>query len=224
MAHPALEIDQISSFYVKNAKADPFYLSFLYPRAKHLAVGGTSRVICRSQRELDSLRSLVAAGKLTLENYALSNSLALIGRITPASKTGANYTLGPFDIEQFPQLVAVLMVGAMSAGGSVDIRATECATSGGVYTDIVGRKTQRFAEEDAEENKEALLAVNAGHLGTGKRYVKFVVAVDSAPGSEPVSEPPDGTATAVLSLAVLGGGRIDDDISDIDAATVIDAV
>jgi len=119
-------------------------------------------------------------------DYSTSTVKALLTSQTITSTT----TGSAVDIQRLDgRGKLVLIAGAASAGTAptLDVKLTECDTSGGTYTDVTGAAFTQVT--DAADSTQSL-SINLAGL---KRYVKAVATVG-------------GTSTPTFSLAVILDG------------------
>lgn len=141
----------------------------------------------------------------------LSEALAVVGTIDPVDRTATGTALSDaIDMSKFHQVVFTLMLGAIGATDTIDLKLTECATSGGTYTDISGKAITQLGGSD--DNKQAVINLRGDELTPGYRYVKAKLTHG-------------GTATSVLvSLLCQGGQARYKPASDNDLASVDEIV
>lgn len=101
----------------------------------------------------------------------LSEMLAVVGVIDPIARTATGTALtDAVDMSRMHQVAFVLLLGAIGATDTLDLKVTECATSGGTYTDIAGKAITQLSA--ADDNKQAVINVRGSELTPGHRYLK----------------------------------------------------
>lgn len=112
-------------------------------------------------------------------------SLKLVHGIEPDAYAADTYLTDAIDTAGYYQIVAIVQFGE-SAGGALDVKFTECDTSGGTYTDVTSGAFSQFSASDDDTEKIGRVNLN----GT-KRFIKvsatnsntcdFAVAVFMSP-------------------------------------------
>jgi hypothetical protein len=117
-------------------------------------------------------------------NTPITESLALLTRIAPASQAAAAYNTGNgVDMGLYGKLVFVVNLGTTGASGTVDFKLQAAPTSGGAFVDLTGYSiTQLTATGVAlvEISSETLVALEtaAGTAALNKyRWVRGVLTV-----------------------------------------------
>ena len=148
---------------------------------------------------------------MSTPNSTFSDRVAIVGVIDPDAYT-ASASFDKFtdaiDMSRWGRVAFVVAAGTIDATGTVDFKVTECATSGGTYTDLSGKAITQLAATDDDEQK--IVEVSADELGSGKRYLKGALK----------------TATAASDAAVIAVGldAREEPASDNDLASVSEIV
>ena len=148
---------------------------------------------------------------MSTPNSTFSERVAIAGAIDPDAYT-ANATYGKLtdaiDMSKWGRVAFIVMVGDVEDTGTVDFKVTECATSGGTYTDLSGKAITQLTTDD--DDKQAVVEVSCDELGSGARYLKGALK----------------TATAASDAAViaLGLDAREEPASDNDLASVDEIV
>lgn len=101
----------------------------------------------------------------------LSEQLAIVGTIDPEARTATGTALtDAIDMSKFEQVAFVILTNTIGATDTVDLKLTECATSGGTYTDITGKAITQL--DNADDDAQAVINLRASELTPGYRYVK----------------------------------------------------
>lgn len=135
----------------------------------------------------------------------LSERLAIVSVIDPDDRASSTTAGDAIDMSVHRKLVFIVMTGVMdtTAGArTVDFVLTECATSGGSYTQISGKSITQLT--GASGNKQAVVNLDASELTAGYRYVKGSLRVGGVTGT-------GANETCVLTLA--GHSRFSDAVT-----------
>lgn len=125
----------------------------------------------------------------------LSEQLAIVAVIDPDDRASSTTLGDAIDMSVHRKVMFIVMTGAMdsTAGArTIDFVVSECATSGGSYTQISGKSITQLTGANA--NKQAIVNVNADELTAGYRYIKGSLRVGGVTGT-------GSNETAVLALA-----------------------
>lgn len=115
-----------------------------------------------------------------------SENGSIIGIINPADRVGTTTNGTAIDLAKFHQAMFILTVGNTDA--TVDFKLQESAATSSGYTDISGKAITTFSATD--DNKQAIINLDASEMGSLKRYVRGVITAGS------------GTACVVAMLAL----------------------
>lgn len=144
-------------------------------------------------------------------NSKLSEALALLAVINPASQGVGTAVSGWVDVSQLHQIMAVVKVGAFGASATVDAKVQQATSNAGAGAkDIAGKAiTQMLAA--GGNNRQAEINVRPQDLDTenGFRYVQLSITV--------------GTAATLIDGAVHGATRFEP-ASDLNAASVAQVI
>lgn len=103
----------------------------------------------------------------------LYSSVSVDTAIVPATLT-ATTTSSAIDLQGFDSAIVIINSGAIGGAGNFTPKLTECATSGGTYTDV--------ATTDLSGTFPAALsastAIRVGYRGS-KRFIKVVLTLNS---------------------------------------------
>jgi hypothetical protein len=140
-----------------------------------------------------------------------SEMAAVVATIDPASLTANTYVSDWVDASQFEQLMAVLVLGAISAGGTVDAKLRmSAAANGSNPADVPGKALTQLTQAGTDSNKQAILQVRGDELPGDYRYVALSVTT--------------ATAAALGSAVILGFNPTYGPASDFDLASVDEIV
>ncbi len=103
----------------------------------------------------------------------LHSDIGVVAAVVPATLTATN-TSAAIDLQGFDSATVIIQTGAIGSSGNFTPSLTECATSGGSYTevaaaDLIGSFTDPLA---------ASSLYKIGYRGN-KRYIKTVLTLNS---------------------------------------------
>lgn len=126
-------------------------------------------------------------------NQKISEAIAVLATIDPASQAAGTVTTGWVDQSVFFFVLALIDVGAFGASATVDAKLQQAQDSSGTGAkDITGKAiTQMLAA--GGNNKQVMISMKEADLDTenGFRYVRLSITV--------------GTAATLVSALLLGG-------------------
>lgn len=122
------------------------------------------------------------------------SELGIVAAVVPATLTATN-TSAAIDLQGFDGAMVIIQTGAIGGSGNFTPKLTECATSGGTYTDVAaadlnGSFTDPLAASSVYKigyrgNKRYIKTVLT--LNSGTSIVAGVVVVKGAPAIAPVA-------------------------------------
>lgn len=135
---------------------------------------------------------------------------AVVAVLDPVSQAAATVTTGWVDASKFQAYLAILNVGAMSAGGTVDAKLQQATDSSGTGAkDVTGKAITQLTQAGTDSNKQVLINLNPSqHLDIDNNFDYFRLSVTVA------------VAASLISANVLGLHARTGIASDNDAATV----
>lgn len=118
--------------------------------------------------------------------------LPIVGVIDPASKTAGSYSTGWIDLSLFHRLYAVLLMGAISASGTVDAKFEQATSAAGAGAKDVTSVALAQSADTVADNTQASLEVRPAQLDVANsfRWVRLTVTT--------------ATAATILGAAVIG--------------------
>lgn len=130
-------------------------------------------------------------------NQKLTEVLALLGAINPASVAPGTVTSGWVDVSLMHELVATVMVGAFGANATVDAKIQQATSSGGANAKDVPSKAITQLLAAGGNNRQAVINFRAQDTDTenGFHYVQLSITV--------------GTATTQTAGLIQGAPRYD---------------
>lgn len=137
-----------------------------------------------------------------------SEQAAIVATIDPASLTANTYTSDWVDASKFDQLMAVVLLGAISSNGTFDAKLVQSAAADGSNpADVPGKAVAQLTQAGSDSNKQVVLQVRDDELSAGYRYVALSVTT--------------ATAATIAGAAILGfnsnyGPASDYDLSSVD--------
>jgi len=129
---------------------------------------------------------------MSTTNSTFSDRVAIVGAIDPDAYTASgsyDKLTDAIDMSKWGRVAFVVIAGDVEDTGTVDFKVTECATSGGTYTDISGKSITQLTTDD--DDKQAIVEVAVDELGSGKRYLKGALQTATA-----------GSDAAVIALGL----------------------
>lgn len=102
------------------------------------------------------------------QNIKPSDRAPVLDILAPASRSATTYDTEYFDMGQFENLLATLLVGDYTNGGKVDLKAQKAKDSGGTgVTDMSGKAITQLLDSNspADSNVAAQINVRATELG-----------------------------------------------------------
>lgn len=142
-----------------------------------------------------------------------SEKLAVVATIDPASLSANTYTSDWVDMADFEQVMAIILVGAMTTNGTFDAKLRQAKTdSGGSVKDITGKAITQLTEAGSDANKQVVLQAYQDELDVagGFRYVALSVTT--------------ATAASLAGAVLLGLNPTYGPASDYDLASVDEIV
>jgi len=144
-------------------------------------------------------------------NLLGSEEWGIVATIDPDANTAGALLSDAVDMSLFEQIMVIVLGGELGIGGTIAVKLTESAASGGTYTDITGKAITTLADSPADGNndKQAIINLRGDEMTAGMRYVKVSHTV--------------ATATSDSAVVVLGKGK-SLPASDNDLASVAEIV
>ena len=117
-----------------------------------------------------------------MQTYALSESLALVATIDPASVAASTVTSDVIDLKLARRVVFIVAVGTLGASATVDFVVKGDSTSGGSFTTtITGKTITQLTKASSDDNKQVIVEVSAEEAAQqGFRYVRGSLTVGVA--------------------------------------------
>ena len=116
----------------------------------------------------------------------LCENLAVLGSIDPDANGVGALNTDWVDMSKFNQALFIVQVGEFAAGGTADFKLEEATSAAGAGAqDISGKSITQLTDAGTDDDKQALVNIQAAELSDGYRYVRGVLtiavaAVDSA--------------------------------------------
>lgn len=127
-------------------------------------------------------------------NVLMSEKLALLDTLDPASHSAGTVTTGWISALDFHQFLALLSVGAMTATGTLDMKIEQATSSGGAGAkDVTGKLITQLTAASTDSNKQVMINLRPQELDINNNFNYFRVSVTVA------------TAASIYGLSVLGG-------------------
>ena len=139
-----------------------------------------------------------------------SQRVALAGVINPQSATTVKAT-GWVDVSQYENLLAVVNVGSISAGGTVDAKLRQAQDNTGTgVKDVAGFAITQLTQAGGNSNEQAMINLNAASLDTnnGFTFVELTITPGTAAaviagelwGFDPKIDPPTQPTAVVQTV------------------------
>lgn len=116
----------------------------------------------------------------------LSEQLAVVATIDPASLTANTYLTDAIDMKLHRRVLFIIAVGALTTNNTTDFSVVGDTASGGSYaTAITGKAITQLTKAGSDDDKQVLVEVTAEEVAAqGLRYIKgsLVTATAAALG------------------------------------------
>lgn len=112
-----------------------------------------------------------------------SEKAAIVATIDPASMTANTYVSDYVDMADFEQVMAILLLGAITTNGTVDAKLVQATDSSGTgVKDISGAAVTQLTKAGSDDNKQVILQTRGDLLDVegGFRYVALSVTTATA--------------------------------------------
>lgn len=120
-----------------------------------------------------------------------SEQVAVLATIDPDVSTAAAYTSDWIAVENWHQIMAIVMAGTLGTNATVDAKLQEATDGSGTGAqNITGKAITQLTEAGTDSDKQAIINLNTDEVTTGYTHVALVVTV--------------GTATSDAGAIVLG--------------------
>ena len=126
-------------------------------------------------------------------NQKISETLAVLATLDPASQAASTVTTGWVDASTYLALMAEIQTGVLGASATVDAKLQQATDNSGTgVKDITGKAITQIVKVSGD-NKQALINMKASDLDTegGFRFVRLSLTV--------------GTAASLVSATLYGG-------------------
>ena len=110
----------------------------------------------------------------------LSEQLAIVATIDPDAYAASTVLTDAIDMSKFRRVMFIVMAGTLGASATLDFKVTECATSGGTYSDLSGKSITQLTQAGSDDDKQVIVEVAAEEMGSGKRYLKGSLTIGTA--------------------------------------------
>lgn len=141
-------------------------------------------------------------------NIKPSNKAVLMAKLDPVSQAAATVTTGWLSMADFEQAMALLMVGAMTAGSTVDAKLRQATDAAGTGAkDITGKAIVQLTQAGGDSNKQVLINVRSEELDVAGGFTHVQLSVTVA------------VAASLIAAALFGFDaryQPEDDVSTVD--------
>lgn len=112
--------------------------------------------------------------------YLPSEKVAVVATIDPDAYTAAAYTSDWVNAENFQQLMATVMVGALGTSATLDFKLQQATDNSGTGAkDITGAAITQLTQAGTDDDKQAIINLNPEKLdvANGFTFVAMVMTV-----------------------------------------------
>uniref|UniRef100_A0A6M3KDS5 Uncharacterized protein n=1 Tax=viral metagenome TaxID=1070528 RepID=A0A6M3KDS5_9ZZZZ len=146
-----------------------------------------------------------------MSNAELNEIVGILATIDPDNYAAAAYTSDWVPLQDLRRAMFIVMVGDMGTNGTVDFKLQEATDSSGTgATDITGKSITQLTQAGTDDNKQAIIEIDASELTDGYPYVAAVMTV--------------GTAASDAAAICLAGDARFKPASDFDLSSVDEIV
>lgn len=140
-----------------------------------------------------------------------SETAAVVATIDPASLTANTYVSDWVDASKFEQLLAVVLLGAITTNGTFDAKLVMSkASDGSSPADVPNKAVTQLTAAGTDSNKQVLINLRGDEITPGYRYVALSITT--------------ATAATIAAAALLGFNPDYGPASDYDLASVDEIV
>lgn len=123
----------------------------------------------------------------------LSEKLAIVATIDPASKTANTYYTDDIDMKYWRRVIFILTLGAMTTNSTVDFSVVEGASASPTTAMSPAKGITQLTAASTDDNKQVVVEVAVEELAAGSRYIRGKLVVGTA-----------ATIVGVIALADVG--------------------
>ena len=115
-----------------------------------------------------------------------SEEYSIIGVYDPAKITSSTVKTDAFNMSKYSKVMAIILEGAFSTGGTLDAKIKFSATSNGTFTTgVTGKYITQITEAGTSSNKQAIINLNAAEAcSTTKKWA--LVHMTAGGGSQSI--------------------------------------
>lgn len=140
-----------------------------------------------------------------------SERAAIVATIDPASLTANTYVSDWVDASKFDNLMAVILLGAMTTNATFNAKLIQSeAAVGSSPIDVAGKAVTELTKAGSDDNKQVIINLRGDELTEGYRYVALSITT--------------ATAATIAGAAILGFNPNYGPASDYDLASVDEIV
>lgn len=140
-------------------------------------------------------------------NTKAFENFAVVATIDPDAYGTGEQLSDAVDMRNQESIVGIVLLGEITATGTIDAKFVSSATSGGTYTDVTGKAATQLTAAGTDSDKQVLINLRAEQLAEGHRFVKLSVTAGTA-GAD--------YAAAVLGFNVRYGPDATSDLASVD--------
>jgi len=140
-----------------------------------------------------------------------SERAAIVATIDPASLTANTYVSDWVDASKFDNLMAVILLGAITANGTFNAKLIQSQVAAGTNPiDVPSKAVTELTKAGSDDNKQVIINLRGDELTAGYRYVALSVTT--------------AVAASLAGAAILGFNPNYGPASDYDLASVDEIV
>lgn len=139
-----------------------------------------------------------------------SEKVAVLGTVDPDVLTAAAHTSDYVSVNDFEQIMAVIMAGTLGSSATLDAKLVQATDSGGTDSkDITGKAITQLTEAGTDSDKQAIINVRAEELDLDNSFTHVALTITVATASS------DG-AGVLLGFNPKHAPASDNDIASVD--------
>lgn len=147
-----------------------------------------------------------------MRNVKMSEQLALLASIDPASQAAGTVATGWISAANFERFLATLQTGVLGASATVDAKLQQAKDSSGTGAkDITGKAITQIVKASGD-NKQVEIDLRSDELDVNNGFSYFALSITV------------GTAASLIAAKVQGGMAKNDPASALNATTVAQIV
>lgn len=150
---------------------------------------------------------------MTQKVLAMSAAIGVLANVDPDAYAAGTYVSGWVDMTNWQEIMAVVSVGTMATGSTVDAKIQQATDASGTGVKVVtDALITQLAEADSDSDKQAIISMWAEDLDANNDFTHARLAITIA------------SAASDVSGLVLGCSPRFGPVTDFDAASVDEIV